>query len=157
MSPLFKRVLFTGLLCGTLDITYAYIDVYVQSGRFATKMFQYIAGGALGLKTSMKGGVPVMLLGIFFHYFIAFSFTAFFFLLYRKSKISRVNRYLLALLYGIFIWCVMSLVVVPLSALPPRPINWLKSAFDALMFGVTFGLPLVFSARAYSPRSVQAA
>jgi hypothetical protein len=155
MSLLFKRVLFTGLLAGTLDISYAYIDVYVRSGRFATKMFQYIAGGALGLKTSMAGGVPVILLGAFFHYFIAFSFTLFFFLLYRKSKISAVNIYLLALLYGIFIWCVMTLVVLPLSALPSRLINWLKGGFDALMFGVTFGLPLVFSARAYFSRRLQ--
>jgi hypothetical protein len=149
MSPFFKRVLLIGLLAGFLDITYAYLDVYVHSGRFFTKMFQYVAGGALGLTTSMQGGVPVMLLGIFFHFFIAFSFTLFFFLLYRKSKISALNPYVLALLYGIFIWCVMNLVVVPLSALPARPINYAKGAFDALMFGLTFGLPLVFGARRF--------
>ncbi|HXB10148.1 MAG TPA: hypothetical protein VNW04_23655 [Puia sp.] len=147
MSPFFKRVLLTGLIAGVLDITYAYLDVYVQSGRFSRKMFQYIAGGALGLTTSMKGGVPVIVLGIFFHFFIAFVFTLFFFLLYRKSKLSVVNPYLLALLYGIFIWTVMNLVVLPLTALPSRPMDWAKGAFDALMFGVTFGLPLVFSAR----------
>ncbi|HEY1212045.1 MAG TPA: hypothetical protein VGE93_00295 [Bryobacteraceae bacterium] len=142
-------MLLTGLLAGLLDITYAYLDVFVRSGRFATKMFQYVAGGALGLTTSMKGGIPVILLGIFFHFFIAFSFTLSFFLLYRKSKISSLNPYLLALLYGIFIWCVMTLVVLPLTALPARPIDYAKGAFDALMFGVTFGLPLVFSARRF--------
>ena len=149
MSPFFRRVLLTGLLAGLLDITYAYLDVYVRSGRFATKMFQYIAGGALGLTTSMKGGVPVIVLGIFFHFFIAFLFTLFFFLLYRKSKISSLNPYLLALLYGIFIWCVMNLAVLPLTLIPPRPINYGKGAFDAFMFGVCFGLPLVFSARRF--------
>jgi len=149
MSPFFKRVLLTGLLAGILDLTYAYLDVYVRSGRFASKMFQYIAGGALGLPTSMKGGVPVMLLGVFFHFFVAFSFTLFFFLLYRKSKISGLNPYLLVLFYGIFIWVVMTLVVLPLTALPGRPVNWGKGAFDALMFGVTFGLVLVFSARRF--------
>lgn len=148
MSPLFKRVLLTGLLAGILDITYAYLDVFVRSGRFATKMFQYVAGGALGLAKSMKGGVPVIVLGVFFHFFIAFSFTLFFFLLYRKSKISVLNPFLLALLYGIFIWCVMTLVVLPLTALPPaKKIDYAKGALDAFMFGVTFGLPLVFSAR----------
>ncbi|HEY4336999.1 MAG TPA: hypothetical protein VGM89_13910 [Puia sp.] len=147
MSPFFRRVLLTGLLAGLLDITYAYIDVYVRSGHFATKMFQYIAGGALGLTTSMKGGFPVIVLGIFFHFFIAFLFTLFFFLVYRKSKVSSLNPYLLALFYGIFIWCVMSLVVLPLTLIPIRPINYGKGAFDAFMFGVTFGLPLVFSAR----------
>jgi hypothetical protein len=149
MSPFFKRVLLTGLLAGILDITYAYLDVYVRSGRFATKMFQYIAGGALGLPTSMKGGVPVIILGIFFHFFIAFSFTLFFFLLYRKSRVSVLNPFLLSLLYGIFIWCVMTLLVLPLTALPARPVDYAKGAFDAFMFGVTFGLPLVFSARRF--------
>lgn len=142
-------MLLTGLLAGILDLTYAYLDVYVRSGRIATKMFQYIAGGALGLPASMKGGVPVIVLGIFFHFFIAFSFTLFFFLLYRKSKISALNPFLLALLYGIFIWSVMTLVVLPLSALPARPVDWGKGAFDAFMFGVTFGLVLVFSARRF--------
>jgi hypothetical protein len=157
MSPFFKRVLLTGLLAGILDITYAYLDVFIRSGHFAGKMFQYVAGGALGLSTSMKGGVPVILLGIFFHFFIAFSFTLFFFLLYRKSKISVLNPFLLALLYGIFIWTVMTLLVLPLTALPPaRSINWGKGAVDAFMFGVTFGLPLVFSARRWfaTPRAV---
>jgi hypothetical protein len=153
MSPFFKRVLLTGLIAGILDITYAYLDVLVQTGRISGRMFQFIAGGALGLETSMKGGVPVILLGIFFHFFIAFLFTLFFFVLYRnsksKSKLSTVNPYLLALLYGIFIWCVMTLVVLPLSALPSRPIKLAKGTFDALMFGVTFGLVLVFSARNY--------
>jgi len=149
MSPFFKRVLLTGLLAGILDLCYAYLDVFVRSGRFATKMFQYIAGGALGLPTSMKGGAPVIVLGIFFHFFIAFSFTLFFFLFYRKSKISVLNPYLLALVYGIFIWSVMTLLVLPLSALPTRPVDWGKGAFDAFMFGLTFGLPLVFSARKF--------
>ena len=150
MSPFFKRVLLTGLLAGILDISYAYLDVFIRSGRFASKMFQYVAGGALGLPTSMKGGVPVILLGIFFHFFIAFSFTLFFFLLYRKSKISVLNPFLLALIYGIFIWCVMTLIVLPLTALPPaKSINYGKGAIDAFMFGVTFGLPLVFSARRF--------
>jgi hypothetical protein len=149
MSPFFKRVLLTGLLAGVLDLTYAYLDVLVRSGRFAAKMFQYIAGGALGLASSMKGGLPVILLGVFCHFFIAFSFTLFFFLLYRKIKLSLLNPYVLALLYGIFIWCVMNLLVLPLTALPPRTIDWGKGAFDALMFGLSFGLPLVFSARWY--------
>ena len=149
MSPFLKRVLLTGLLAGILDISYAYLDVYVRSGRFATKMFQYIAGGALGLSTSMKGGWPVILLGVFFHFFIAFVFTLFFFLLYRKSKLSVLNPWLLALLYGIFIWSVMNLVVLPLSAIPARPIDPAKGAFDALMFGLCFGVPLVLSARRF--------
>src|ERR1700761_3213296 len=157
MSPFLKRVLLTGLIAGILDITYAYLDVLVQTGHISKRMFQYIAGGALGLETSMKGGVPVILLGIFFHFFIAFLFTLFFFLLYRKSKLSLLNPYLLALVYGIFIWCVMNLVVLPLSALPSRPIKYGKGAFDALMFGVTFGLVLVFSARSFFGAPAKAA
>jgi hypothetical protein len=149
MSPFFKRVLLTALLAGVLDLLTAYTDYYIRTGRFATKMFQYIAGGALGLQHSLNGGLPVILLGIFFHFFIAFSFTLFFFLVYRKVQLYALNKYLAALLYGAFIWTVMTLLVLPLTPLPAGPIRLAKVVQDILLFGLMIGLPLSLSARKY--------
>jgi hypothetical protein len=112
-------------------------------------MFQYIAGGALGLKNTANGGLPVILLGIFFHYFIVFCFTCFFFFLYRKNRIFGLNKYLAALLYGIFIWTVMNLVVLPLSALPPGKITLGNALVDSGILAVMIGLPVSLSASGY--------
>lgn len=149
MRPLYKRLLITGLIAGTLDILSAYVSIFIQSGHISRRMFQYIAGGALGLKNTLNGGVPIILLGIFFHYFIAFSFTIFFFYLYRKNKVFGLNRYLAALLYGYFIWAVMNLVVLPLSALPPGTITIGNALKDGCILAVMIGLPSALSASAY--------
>jgi hypothetical protein len=147
MHSLYKRILITGLIAGTLDILAAYTNIFIQTGRVSKKMFPYIAGGALGLKNSMNGGVPVILLGIFFHYLIAFSFTLFFFYLYRKNKVFGLNKFVAAFLYGYFIWAVMNLIVLPLSALPPATITVGKVLLDGSILGLMIGLPVSLSAR----------
>jgi hypothetical protein len=149
MSPFAKRLLITTLIAGTLDILSAYTNGFIQTGHISRRMFQYIAGGALGLKNTLNGGAPVILLGIFIHYFIAFCFTLFFFYLYRKNRIFGLNKFVAALLYGIFIWAVMSLVVLPLSALPSRKITIGNALLDSLILAVMIGLPVSLSARAY--------
>jgi len=149
MSSLYKRLLITVLIAGTLDILSAYANIFIRTGRISRKMFQYIAGGALGLKNSLTGGAPVILLGVFFHYFIVFCFTVFFFFLYRKNRFFGLNKYIAALIYGIFIWAVMNLVVLPLSALPSPKLDPGRAVEDALILAIMIGLPVSLSARAY--------
>jgi len=86
---------------------------------------------------------------VFFHYFIAFSFTLFFFLVYRKFKLSSVNPYLMALLYGLFVWAVMNLIVLPLSLLPSSPFSLQKTIVDMLILSVMIGLPVSLSAQRF--------
>jgi hypothetical protein len=147
MSPFYRRLLLTALLAGTLDILAAYTSIFIRTGHITRKMFQYIAGGALGLKTSLNGGVPVILLGVFFHYFIAFSFTLFFFLLYRKNRAFGLNKYLAALLYGFFIWTVMNVLILPLTALPPGTITISSALLESGILAVMIGLPVSLSVR----------
>lgn len=149
MSPFFKRVLLTVLIAGSLDLCYAYTAGLIRTGHLSRRMFQYIAGGALGLKNTLDGGVPVILLGIFFHYFIVTCFTLFFFFLYRKNRIFGLNKYAAGLLYGFFIWPVMNLIVLPLSALPSSTVSIEKALLDAFLLGVVIGLPVSLSASAY--------
>jgi hypothetical protein len=148
MNSFTKRLLLTVLIAGTLDLLSAYIDIFIRTGKISKRMFQYIAGGALGLQNSLKGGVPVILLGIFFHYFIVFCFTLFFFLLYRKTRFFGLNKYLIALFYGFFIWAVMNLIVLPLSALPPSTIDLGGALKAGLILSIAIGLPVSLSARA---------
>ena len=149
MSSFTKRLLLTVLIAGSLDLLAAYTDIFIRTGRITKRMFQYIAGGALGLQKTLPGGLPVILLGIFFHYFIVFCFTCFFFLLYRKNKFFGLNKYLAALIYGFFIWAVMTLVVLPLSALPPSTVKVVDALKGGLILSVAIGLPVSLSARAF--------
>jgi hypothetical protein len=149
MNPFFKRVLLTGLVAGTLDIVAAHTKGLIQTGHISKRMFQFIAGGALGLKDSMSGGIGAILLGVFFHYFIAFSFTLFFFLIYTKVSILSVNKYVSGLVYGLFVWLVMNMIVWPLSRLPRYPFNLQSAIIEALILMVMIGLPISLSAHSY--------
>lgn len=149
MKPLYRTILQTGLLAGTLDILSAYVHVFLRTHEISKKMFHYIAGGALGLEKSMKGGFGVVMLGIFFHYFIAFAFTLFFFLIYQKLNIASVNKYISGLLYGLFVWFVMNMLVLPLTKLPPRPFEAQNAIINALILMVLVGLPISISAHHY--------
>ena len=112
-------------------------------------MFHYIAGGALGLGTSMKGGFEVAALGVFFHYFIAFAFTLFYFLTYPKLPVLYSNKYLSGLVYGLFVWAVMNFLVLPLSMLPQHAFSWNGAIIAALILMFLVGLPISIGAHNY--------
>jgi len=149
MNKFFKTVLLTGLFVGTTDIVSAFISVYIRSGKFPEKMFNYIAGGALGLADAINGGVGVAFLGLFFHYFIAFSFTLFFFLVFPKLKFLAFNKYLVGMLYAVFVNQVMEQVILRITPLPRGPFSLADEFVGWVVFGVVFGIPIAYNAYKY--------
>ena len=145
MKPFFKTVLLTGLFVGVTDIMAAHIHVWIQSGNFPTRVFQYIAGGALGLETSMKGGVGVALLGVFFHFFIATFWTLFFFVIFPRLKFLHFNKYIVGMLYGFFVGACMTFLVLPLTALPDSPFVFSKAIVGWIILGTVLGIPIAVS------------
>lgn len=149
MRPFFKTVLLTGLFVGVTDIIAAHLHVWIQSGNFPTRVFQYIAGGALGLETSMKGGLGIGLLGAFFHFFIATWWTFFFFLILPQLKFLHFNRYIVGMLYGFFVGACMTFIVLPLTALPDSPFVFSKAIVGWIILGTVLGIPIAISAYRY--------
>lgn len=149
MSRFFKTVLLTGLFVGTTDLVAAYVTQWIKTGKFAEKMLHYIAGGALGLETSMGGGNLTAFLGLFFHYLIAFLFTLFFFLIFPRLKFLWFNKYLVGMLYGVFAAVVMGQLILPISRLPTGPFNLSNSIVGWLTLGVVLGIPIVYNAYKY--------
>ena len=149
MNRFLKAVLLTGLFVGTTDLVSAYISQWIKTGKFAEKMLNYIAGGALGLENSIPGGNGAALLGLFFHYFIAFSFTLLFFLLLPRVKFLAFNKYLMGMLYAVFVDVVMALVILPLSRLPTGPFSVAHSYVNWVVLGVLFGVPIAYNAYKY--------
>jgi hypothetical protein len=149
MNRFIKAVLLTGLFVGTTDLVSAYIKQWIKTGKFAEKMLNYIAGGALGLENSIPGGNGVALLGLFFHYFISFSFTLLFFLLLPRVKFLAFNKYLIGMLYAVFVNVFMGLVILPLSRLPTGPFSVTNSIVEWITLGVLFGVPIAYNAYKY--------
>lgn len=150
MNRFFKAVLLTGLFVGTTDILYAFINIYIGRGAFPEKMFLYIAGGVLGLDRSMKGGAGTAFLGLFIHYAIAYIFTLFFFWIFPKLKFLSFNKYLMGMLYGVFVNQVMTWIVLPITRLPGGGSFDLPRVFiDWVVFGVVFGVPIAYNTYKY--------
>ena len=143
MNRFSKAVILTTLVAGTLDIIAAHIHQTIIRGEFPTKMFYGIAAGAIGLESALNGGPAVFVLGIFIHYFISFSFTLFFFLLYPAISKASSNKYLNGLLYTLFVWVTMAFIVLPLTALPSKPFVFnIHQVIGFFVLIVVFGMPI---------------
>ena len=152
MNKLLSRVLTAGLIAGTLDLSAAFIYYYAKTGKNPLTILHYIASALFG-KEAYAGGTTMLVAGALLHYIIAMSFTVFFFWLARKLKGFASHRVLTGVVYGLFVWAVMNLVVVPLSAIPTRPFNLENALINAAILVVCIGLPLSFLAASFYRRN----
>lgn len=150
MTRFWKAVLITTLVAGTLDIAAAHVNQAIRTGAFPTKIFYVIAAGAIGLKSALTGGATMIALGAVIHYFISFSFTLLFFLLYPAVRKISKNKYLNGIVYGAVVWLIMNRIVLPLSALPSKPFVFDNQALTGLLILMfIFGLPISILANNY--------
>jgi hypothetical protein len=150
--PLWKVLAGATLLVGTLDISDALI-FYGLRGISPTRILQGIASGVLG-RAAFGMGHRSALLGLFFHFFIAFSATTVFFLASGKLPLAR-HPFLYGTLFGVALYCVMNYIVLPLSKIgwrPTPPLVPLVNGVAALVFCI--GIPLAFIARRYLPQQI---
>lgn len=118
-------ILLAGLVAGTLDACGAMTHYMINShGGNPLKVWRYVASGALGQDALTKDLVSMAIIGILFHFLIAFLFTLFFFFIFPKIKFLSKNLFLTGPLYGIFVWLVMNLLIVPFSNIPDRGKLW---------------------------------
>jgi hypothetical protein len=147
-KPLLKTIAWVGLLVGSLDILSACLHAYIVRGTTPNIVLRYIASAAIG-KEAFAGGWGIPVLGLLFHFIIAYSFTILFFLLYPHVKLMSKNIVLTATVYGIFIFIVMNLLVLPLTKLPHATFHLDKAAIATGILIVAIGLPLSFFARKF--------
>lgn len=108
-------IFLSGLIAGTLDILAAVI-IYavVLEKTTAIKILQSIASGVFK-KEAYTGGSQMAWLGLGLHYLIAFIFAWFYFIVYPYFPFLKKNLILSGALYGIFVWIVMNLIVLPIT------------------------------------------
>lgn len=142
-------VLLSGLLVGTLDILSAFADFFIATGKNPVVVLKFITSGICG-KAAMTGGVCTAAFGLLLHYIIAFTFTVFFwYFFFPRWKHLSTGWIVTGLVYGIFIWCIMNLIVVPLSNTPPITRTLPKMLKACLILIFMIGLPLSFIAHGY--------
>ena len=150
--PLWKVIAGATLLVGTLDISDAFI-FYGLRGVAPTRILQGIASGVLG-RAAFGMGHRSALLGLFFHFFIAFCATSFFLFAARKLPLAR-HPWLYGTLFGVALYLVMNYIVLPLSKIglrPAPPLVPLINGVAALVLCI--GIPLAFIARRYVPQQI---
>jgi hypothetical protein len=127
-----------GLTAGTLDLTQACI-------LFGWDIPLSIAGGLLGPQ-AVRGGVGTYVLGVALHFFIACSAAAVYYAASRKLTFLKEHPLVCGLIFGASVEEVMTLIVLPLSALHARgPYTLHDLILGLLVHMVVVGLPISFS------------
>jgi len=148
-------ILLSGLLVGTLDILAAFVDFYISRGKNPLVILNYIAGAAVDKTTA--AGTGGALIGLLFHYTIAFSFTILFFWLYARINWLSKNWIVTGIVYGLFIWVMVNQVILRFTNLTIPPINKIdimKASKAALILICMIGLPLSFIAHRASKKNL---
>jgi uncharacterized membrane protein YagU involved in acid resistance len=141
-----RAILLGGLIVGVLDITDAIVFFGISRSVHPFRIFQSIAVGLLG-RASYNGGMKTILLGALLHFFIAACIATTYILVSKKFAGLRKNWVLCGLLYGVLVYCVMYMLVLPLShvgTVTHTPIG-LVNAVGIHMLGV--GLPIAWVAQ----------
>ena len=131
-----------GLIAGTLDLLQACI-------LFGWNIPLVIAAGLLG-RGAIHGGASTYILGVLLHFFIACSAAAIYYGASRKLRFMIEHPLVCGLFFGAAVEEVMSLVVLPLSALHSTGPYTLSDRLLGLgVHMVVIGLPIAFSVRKF--------
>ena len=142
-------ILITWLIAGTLDLSGAYIvHGLIMGDATFTGILKYIASAAFG-KEAFAGGSNMVFAGILFHYFIALCFTVFYYIVYPSISFLHKHVLLSGVLYGIFVWAVMNLIVVPMTKIQQAPFQLKGSLIAASILVVCIGLSVTLLAHRY--------
>ena len=171
-QDVFRTISLTSLFTGTLDIVAANIYFYFKADHGAAlkltgtdepvsfftylthggpgRIFSYIAKAVFDPTTHEK---LLVAWGVVLHYTIAFLFTSFLFLIYPAVMKWLKNRHVIAIAYGLCIWAIMNLVVVPLTKLDSTPSDLKEAIIAGFIQTLMIGLPVAWAAhRFYSKK-----
>jgi len=147
-----RAILTAWLIAGTLDICGAMTWSYIaQLARGASNpnplnILSGVGKVALGKEFStpeMLGNYVLMsIIGLIVHYAIAFTWTLIFFWAWPKLKLLQGDKVLVGLCYGIFVWAVMTLAIVPLRVMSWGPFLTKNLCIGCGIIMLCIGLPI---------------
>jgi hypothetical protein len=117
---LLRAVAIAGLAVGVFDAVDGVAYLGLTAGQNPIQALQFIASGALG-PAAFSGGLATAGLGAAFHFLIAYVAAGVFGVAYSRMEWLRAHWISGGLAFGVAVWAVMNLVVVPLSAIGQLP------------------------------------
>lgn len=142
-----QTILMATLVSGLLDAIAAIIVYGIFFKYNPVQIYQFVASGLLG-DTAYQGGWPVAVLGLAIHFLIAWVGSFLFVLLYPKIPMLMGNKFIVGLGYGLAIWVVMNLLVIPASKIPAAPFDFV-SVLAIIWHMALVGLPISIIANNY--------
>ena len=148
-SPIAWRwIVFGGLVLATLDALFATVWWQLAADVPWTRVFQSVSGGVLGMERSVAGGEPAAWLGLGLHYAIAMCFPIAYALVAARMLALVRRPIVFGALYGLLLYAIMNLVVIPLSAIGQLPkfdnVPWVAAS---IVMHAVFGLICALAAR----------
>ncbi len=143
-TRLLTPILVGGAIAGTLDITSAFIT-------YGHDMPRGIAAGLIGRQAAFQGGAFPWILGVVLHYFIAFSAATVYCLASRKLVFLKDHFIVSGIFFGIGLYLVMNLIVLPLCAIHfMGPYQYRGLVQGLLIHMAIIGLPISYSLHRFS-------
>jgi uncharacterized membrane protein YagU involved in acid resistance len=138
-----KTILTAGFVAGLLDIAGAiFVYAYLLAVSTPQKILQSVAAGALGKQAARDGGWNTAMIGLGFHFLIALIFATFFMLLFPLWKRLFANRWLGGIVYGVLVWCVMNLAVLPIVMEKAYVFNLKNFLYGLSLIILMVGIPI---------------
>jgi len=139
-----RKILVATLVAGTLDILSACVYTLI-AGRAPITMLKGLASAILG-NEAVKGGIGVALVGLLLHFAIMAVMVAFFVIAASRLSVLKTHWLLAGIAYGIGLWAVMNLIVLPLR-FGWHPFTTLGLAEQFFSHIVLVGIPIAWFAR----------
>lgn len=144
------RVIFwAGLIAGTLDLTGACVVSWLRAGVTPVRVFQSVASGLYGI-ASFTGGAKTAALGVVLHFIIATTWGAVYYLASRQLRFLIDHPIIAGVIYGILVYLFMNFIVIPLSAVPKRPVPLSGRIIGMSIIILCVGLPIAAIVRRFS-------
>ena len=131
---------------GALDILFA-ISYAGYNGMAPSRLLQTVASGLLG-EAAFSGGSATAAAGLLCHFALAYLWAGIFVAAARRLPMLTRQPVLSGIVFGVVVFFIMRLVVLPLSAFPyPVSFKPLGTVLDLLSHTLLFGVPIALATR----------
>ncbi len=139
----FRIILHSTILIGTIDAIAAIVFSNIVFNIGLDMFFKYTASMVFG-ETAFQSGFLMVAAGIAIHYLLTNIWTLFFFLIYPDTWFLRKHKFVIGIIYGLFIWAIMNLIVMRISNSPKINYNFesllVSMAYLAFMVGIPISI-----------------
>jgi hypothetical protein len=149
MKQSIKTIFISFIVAGVLDGVAA---VTILGNMNFAGVWKFVASGFFGMN-AFKGGNEMVVYGLLFHFAIALIWTIIYHIAFLKIKFFNVNKIFDGLIYGIFIWLIMNLAILPFTNIPKNPITLIGALKGIVILMICVGLPISLLANTFDKKA----